>query len=60
MKINLIPRVNPINKIHYKLTHKYKPIVKKEIEGMLVVSNIYLVEKLEWASLMDVEAKKHD
>jgi hypothetical protein len=44
----------------YKLAHKYKPIVQKEIEAMSVVDVIYPIDKLEWAILMVVQPKKHD
>ena len=35
MKIDIKPKEKPINKIPYKLAHKYKEIVKKEIDSML-------------------------
>ena len=60
MKIELIPRENPIKKRHYKLTHKYKLIVQKEIEGILHVGIIYPIDKEEWVSPMLVQPKKHD
>ena len=35
MKIDTKPDVQPIKKRPYKLAHKYKEIVKKEIDNML-------------------------
>jgi hypothetical protein len=40
--------------------HKYKPIVQKDIEGILQACIIYPIEKVEWASPMVVQPKKHD
>jgi hypothetical protein len=60
MKIELILGSKPIKKRPYKLAHKYRPIVKKEIEGMLQEIIICLIDKEEWASLMVVQPKKHD
>jgi hypothetical protein len=60
MKIELIPGEKPIKKRPYKLAHKYKPIVQKEIEGMLSDSIIYPIDKVEWESPMVVQPKKHD
>ena len=60
MNIKLIPGEKPIKKRPYNLVHKYKPIVKKEIKGMLQEGIIYPIEKAEWASLMVVQPKKHD
>jgi hypothetical protein len=59
MKINLIQGDKPIKKHPYKLVHKYKPIVHKEIEAMLS-GIIYLIDKFEWASPMVIQPKKHD
>jgi hypothetical protein len=42
------------------LAHKYKPIVQKEIEAMLVVGIIYLIDKSEWEIPMVMQPKKHD
>ena len=41
MKISIKPEANPINKNPYKLAHKYKEIVKKEINNMLTAGIIY-------------------
>jgi hypothetical protein len=60
MKINLIQGAKPIKKCPYKLAHKYKPIVQKEIEGMLVARHHLPIKKYEWASPMVVQPKKHD
>lgn len=44
MKIDLLPDANPTNKKPYKLAHKYKDIVKNEIENMLKACIIYLID----------------
>ena len=36
IKIDTKPNVQPVKKRPYKLAHKYKEIVKKEIDNMLV------------------------
>ena len=60
MKIELLPYAKPIKKKPYKLSHKYKYIVKNEIYNMLKASLIYPVNQSEWASPMVVQPKKHD
>ena len=60
MKIDILPEATPIKKRLYKLAHKYKEIVKKEIDNMLKARIIYLVDQSEWASPMVVQPKKHD
>ena len=60
IKIDLIPYAKPVKKWPYKLTHKYKDIVKKEIEAMLATGIIYPIDQSEWASPMVVQPKKHD
>ena len=35
MKVDTKPDVRPVKKTPYKLAHKYKKIVKKEIDNML-------------------------
>jgi hypothetical protein len=60
MKIKLIPSAKPVKNRPYKLSHKYKPIVQKEIEAMLVIGIIYPIDKSEWAIPMVVQPKKHD
>jgi hypothetical protein len=60
MKIDLIPGAKPIKKRPYKLTHKYNPIIQKEIEAMLDASIIYPIDKLEWEIPMVLQSKKHD
>jgi hypothetical protein len=59
-KIELIPGAKTIKKHTYKLAHKYKPIVQKEIEAMLVANIIYPIDKSEWESPMVMKFKKHD
>ena len=60
MNIGILPNSKPVKKHSYKLSHKYKYIVKKEIENMLAVGIIYLIDQSEWASPMVVQPKKHD
>ena len=44
IKIDLLPDTKPVRKRPYKLAHKYKDIVKKEIEAMLAAGTIYSVD----------------
>ena len=44
MKIDIKPDARPIKKRTYKLAHKYKEIVKKEIENMLAAGIIYPID----------------
>jgi len=60
MKIELILGEKLIKKRPYKLTHKYKPIVQKQIKGMLSARIIYPIDKAEWARPMVVQPKNHD
>ena len=60
MKIDTKPDVQPVNKRPYKLAHKYKEIVKKEIDNMLAAGIIYPIDQSEWASPMAIQPKKHD
>ena len=60
IKIDLLPDAKMVRKRPYKLAHKYKDIVKKEIEAMLAAGIIYPVDQSERASPMIVEPKKHD
>ena len=60
MKIDLLPEATPIKKIPYKLAHKYKEIVKTEIDNMLTIGIIYHFDQLEWASPIVMQPKKHD
>lgn len=60
MKIDLLPDAKPIKKRPYKLAHKYKDIVKKEIYNMLKASIIYLVDQSEWDIPVVIQPKKHD
>ena len=57
MKIDTKPDVRPIKKRPYKLVHKYKEIVKKEIDNMLAPGIIYPVDQSEWASPMVVNLR---
>ena len=45
MKIDIKPDVQPVNKRPYKITHKYKEIVKKDIDNMLVAEIIYPMDQ---------------
>ena len=60
MKIELLPNVKPVKKRPYKLAHKYKDIVKNEIENMIKASIIYLADQYELEIPMVVQPKKHD
>ena len=60
MKIEIKPDAQPIKKRAYKLSHKYKEIVKKEIENMLAVGIIYPIDQSKWESPMVIQLKKHD
>ena len=60
MKIDIKPNARPIKKRPYNLTHKYKEIVKKEIDNMLAARIIYLIDQSEWEIPMVVKLKKHD
>ena len=44
MKIYIKPDAWPVKKRPYKLAHKYKEIVKKEINNMLTVGIIYPID----------------
>ena len=44
MKIDIKPDARPIKKRPYKLAHKYKEIVKKEIDNMLASRIIYPID----------------
>ena len=44
MKIDTKPDVQPVKKRSYKLAHKYKEIVKKEIDNMLATGMIYRID----------------
>ena len=60
MKIDIKTETKKIKKWPHKLAHKYKEIVKKEIDGMLAVEIIYPIDQSEWTSPMVVQPKKHD
>ena len=45
MKIDTKPDVWPVKKRPYKLAHKYKVIVKKEIDNMLAAGIIYPIDQ---------------
>ena len=60
MKIDIKPDARLVNKRPYKLAHKYKEIVKKEIDNMLTVGIIYPMDQSEWASPMVIQPKNHD
>ena len=60
MKIDIKLDVLPIKKRPYKLAHKYKEIVKKEIDNTLAARIIYPIDQSEWEIPMVVQPKKHD
>ena len=60
MKIELFLDTKSIEKRRYKLAHKYKDIVKKEIDNMLEIGIIYPIDQFEWASPMVAQPMKHD
>ena len=60
MKIDIKLDVRPVKKRPYKLDHKYKEIVKKEIDNMLAARIIYPIDQSKWAIPMVVQPKKHD
>ena len=50
MKIDIKPDARPVNKRPYKLAHKYKEIVNKDINNMLAVGIIYPIDQSECAT----------
>lgn len=54
MNIELLSGAKLLKKRPYKLAHKYKYIVKKEIDNMFKASIIYLVDESEWENPMVV------
>lgn len=59
-KIELLPDAKPIKNRPYMLEHKYKEIIKNEIDNMLKVGIIYPVYHSKWKSPMMVQPKKRD
>ena len=57
MKIDLLPEATPIKKRPYKLAHKYKEIVKIEIDNMITTGIIYPIDQSKWESPMVVQPK---
>jgi len=57
MKIDLIPGAKLIKKQIYKLAHKHKPIIQKEIEAMLAADIIYTIDKSEGEITMVLQPK---
>ena len=60
LKIDIKPNIQPVKKRSYKLAHRYKEIVKKEIDNMLTAGIIYPIDQSEWEVPMVVQCKKHD
>ena len=60
MNIDIKPDIWPVKKIPYKLSHKYKEIVEKEIDNMLAAGIIYPIDQSEWEIPMVLQPKKHD
>ena len=55
MKIDIKLDARQIKKRSYKLVHKYKKIVKKEIDNMLATGIIYPIDQLEFEIPMVVQ-----
>ena len=47
MKTDIKLDVRPVKERPYKLAHKYKEIVKKEINNMLAIGIIYPIDQLK-------------
>ena len=60
MKIEILLDANLVKNRSYKLAHKYKDIIKNEIDNMLKAGIIYRVDQSEWEIPMVVHPKKHD
>ena len=45
MKNGLLTNANPFKKYSYKVSHKYKYIINKDINNMLIVGIIYLIDQ---------------
>lgn len=58
MKIMLKPYANPVKNRPYKLNPMFKEKVKKEIDKMLASGLIFLVDEVEWVSLIVIRNKK--
>lgn len=56
MKIDLLLEAKPIKKWPYKLAHKYKDIVKKEINDIEI---IYPVDKSKWVGSIVIQPKNY-
>ena len=52
MKIDILLHANPVKKRPYKLTGKYKDMVKNKIDNMIKAGIIYRVDQSEWPILM--------
>ena len=57
MKIDIEPDARHVKKRPYKLAHKYKEIVKKEIDNMLTAGIIYPIHQSEWVIPMSSNQK---
>ena len=60
IKIELLPYAKTVKKRPQKLAHKYKDIVKNEIDNLLKVGIVYLVDQSKWKSPMVIQLKKKD
>lgn len=60
MKIDLLPEATLVKKTPYNIAHKYKAIIKIEIDNMIIEGIIYPFDQSEWESLMVVQPKNHD
>lgn len=60
MKIELLPYAKDVKKWPFKLAHKYKDSIKKEIDNMIATRIIYPINQFEWATPMVIQMKRHD
>ena len=59
MKIELKPGSNLVIHRPYRLNPRVKEKFKKEIDKMLEEGLIFVVEEVEWVSLIVIQRKKH-
>jgi len=58
MKIILKPNIKPVKHQLYRIKHRVKEKVKKEIEFFLAVRLIFLVDEVDWSSLIVIHNKR--
>ena len=59
MKIELFLDEKPFKKRPFKLSYKYKDIVKREIDNTLTIGISYPVDYSKWVIPMILQPKKH-